>query len=146
MIFVTEAAAFMQLAPVEKIRSILSENSVIAVVGLSPKPTRPSNQVARYMQRAGYRIIPVNPGQKEILGQKCYPDLLAVPHPIDIVNIFRRADQVEPVVRDAIAIQAKVVWMQQGIINERAAQTGEENGLIVVMDRCISVDHQSFFR
>lgn len=134
----------MNLVPVEKIRSILSENSVIAVVGLSPKPTRPSNRVARYMQQAGYRIIPVNPGQFEILGQQCYPDLLSIPHKIDIVNIFRRADQVEPVVRDAIAIQAKVIWMQQGIINERAAQLGEENGLIVVMDRCISVDHQSF--
>jgi len=134
----------MQLVPIEKIRSILSENTIIAVVGLSPKPTRPSHQVARYMQQAGYRIIPVNPGQSEILGQQCYPDLHAIAHKIDIVNIFRRPDRVEPVVRDAIAIGAKVIWMQQGIINEQAAQLAEANGLIVIMNRCISIDHQSF--
>lgn len=134
----------MQLVPIEKIRSILAENSIIAVVGLSPKPTRPSHQVARYMQQAGYRIIPVNPGQSEILGQQCYPDLHAIAHKVEIVNIFRRSDQVEPVVRDAIAIHAKVIWMQQGIINEQAAQLAEENGLVVIMDRCISIDHQSF--
>ena len=134
----------MQLVPIEKIRSILTENTVIAVVGLSPKPSRPSHQVARYMQEAGYRIIPVNPGQNEILGQKCYQDLHAVPHKVDIVNIFRRSDQVEPVVHAAIDIQAKVIWMQQGVINEQAARVAEENGLVVIMDRCISVDHQSF--
>ena len=134
----------MHLDPIEKIRSILTGNTVIAVVGLSPKPSRPSHRVARYMQQAGYRIIPVNPGQKVILGQTCYPDLYAVPHKIDIVNIFRRSDQVEPVVRDAVAVGAKVVWMQQGINNERAARLGEKNGLVVIMDRCISVDHQSF--
>ncbi|MDH3327641.1 MAG: CoA-binding protein [Desulfobulbaceae bacterium] len=134
----------MQLVPIEIIRSILSENTIIAVVGLSPKPTRPSHQVARYMQQAGYRIIPVNPGQSEILGQQCYPDLTAIAHKVDIVNIFRRSDQVEPVVRDAIAIGAKVIWMQQGIINEQAAQLAEANGLIVIMNRCISIDHQSF--
>jgi predicted CoA-binding protein len=134
----------MQLVPIEKIRSILAENTVIAVVGLSPKPSRPSHQVARYMQEAGYRMIPVNPGQSEILGQQCYPDLHTVPHKVDIVNIFRRSDQVEPVVRAAIEIQAKVIWMQQGVINEQAARLAEENGLVVIMDRCISVDHQSF--
>ena len=134
----------MQLVPIEIIRSILSENTIIAVVGLSPKPTRPSHQVARYMQQAGYSIIPVNPGQSEILGQQCYPDLHAIAHKIDIVNIFRRSDWVEPVVRDAIAIGAKVIWMQQGIINEQAAQLAEANGLIVIMNRCISIDHQSF--
>lgn len=136
----------MQLIPINAIRTLLAENNVIAVVGLSPKTQRPSNRVARYMQQAGYRIIPVNPGQTEILGEKCYPDLHAVPDRIDIVNIFRRSEHVEPVVRDAIAIQAKAVWMQQGIINEQAARLAELNGLVVVMDRCISVDHQSFMR
>jgi len=134
----------MQLVQIEKIRSILTENKVIAVVGLSPKPSRPSNRVAGYMKQAGYRIIPVNPGQNEILGEKCYPDLSAVPAEIDIVNIFRRADQVEPVILDAIAIKAKIVWMQLGIINEKAAQMAENKGLTVIMDRCISVDHQNF--
>lgn len=134
----------MQLVPIEKIRSILTESSSIAVVGLSPKSNRPSNQVARYMQQSGYRITPVNPGQSEILGQKCYPDLQSIPHKVEIVNIFRRSDQVEPVVRDAIAIHARVIWMQQGIVNEQAARLAEENGLAVIMDRCISVDHQSF--
>jgi predicted CoA-binding protein len=134
----------VQLIPVDTLRSILAENSVIAVVGLSPKPVRPSYRVASYMQQAGYRIIPVNPGQTEILGEKCYPDLLTVPHRVDIVDIFRRPEHLESIVRDAIKIQAKVVWMQQGIVNEKAAKLAKENGLAVVMDRCISVDHQSF--
>jgi hypothetical protein len=134
----------MQLVSIEKIRSILLDNRVIAVVGLSPKPDRPSNRVARYMLQAGYEIIPVNPGQDVILGLKCYPNLAAVPRRVDIVNIFRRPEQVEPVVREAIAAGAGVVWMQQGIINEPAARLAEENGLTVIMDRCISVDHQNF--
>lgn len=134
----------MQLVQLEKIRSILADNTVIAVVGLSPKPDRPSYRVAGYMQQAGYRIIPVNPGQDLILGQKCYPNLRVLPHKVDIVNIFRRPDQVEPIVRDAIAIHAKVIWMQLGITNEQAARLAERNGLAVVMDRCISVDHRNF--
>ncbi|MDW7771271.1 MAG: CoA-binding protein [Desulfobulbaceae bacterium] len=134
----------MQLIPIEKIRAILSENTVIAVVGLSPKPARPSHGVARYMEGAGYHIIPVNPGQSEILGHKCYPDLHAIPGKIDIVNIFRQSAHVEPIVRDAIKIGAKVIWMQQGIINEKAARLAEEHGLVVIMDRCISTDHRSF--
>lgn len=146
MILLCRAVAIMQLVPVEKIRSILKENRTIAVVGLSLKTSRPSNRVARYMQQAGYKIIPVNPGQDEILGQKCYPDLKSIPHAVQIVNIFRRADQVEPVVQEAIAIGAKIIWMQLGIINERAAMLAEQNGLTVIMDRCISVDHQSFLR
>lgn len=132
----------LDLVPVQKIRAILRDNKVIAVVGLSPKPERPSNQVARYMLDAGYRVIPVNPGQDEILGLPCYPDLLSVPEDVDIVTIFRRPDEVMPVVRDAVAKGARVVWMQQGIINEEAAKLAEENGLQVIMDRCIKVDHQ----
>lgn len=135
----------MQPALVGKIRIILQENKVIAIVGLSPKKNRPSHQVARYMQQAGYRIIPVNPGCEEILGQQCYPDLHAIPHPVDIVNIFRRSDQVEQVVRDAITIHAGVIWMQQGIVNPEAARIAEENGLYVIMDHCIQIDHRNLF-
>ena len=134
----------MQLAPIVTIKKILAEFNKIAVVGLSPKAGRPSNQVALYMQQVGFDIIPVNPGQSEILGEICYPDLLSIPERVDVVNIFRRSDHVEPVVRDAIAIGAKVVWMQQGIVNEDAARLAEEAGLTVIMDRCLKVDHMQF--
>ena len=119
------------LFPIQQIKDILQKYSTIAVVGLSPKPERPSHWVSQYMIQAGYTIIPVNPGQNEILGQVCYPDLLSVPHDIDIVNIFRRADQVLPFVQDAITRKAKVIWMQEGIINEDAAQLAKKNGIIV---------------
>jgi len=134
----------IHLLSLQKIQAILHENSTIAVVGLSPKPIRPSNQVASYMIAAGYRIIPVNPGHDEILGQTCYPDLLSVPERIDIVNIFRRSDQVLPIVQDAIARKAKVIWMQEGVINEEAAKLAEGSGMTVIMDRCIMVDHQQY--
>lgn len=145
MILFRETEHMIQLPSLHQIRAILQNNTTIAVVGLSPKPQRPSNQVALYMLSAGYRIIPVNPGQREILGEVCYPDLESVPERIDIVNIFRRSDQVMPVVREAITKNAKVIWMQEGIINEPAARLAEENGLTVIMDRCIKVDHQQFF-
>ncbi len=134
----------VQLAPVKIIRAILAQTEHIAVVGLSPKAGRPSHQVAAYLQQAGYHIIPVNPGQDEILGEPCYPGLRAIPGPVDLVDIFRRSDQVEPIVRDAIAINAPVVWMQQGIVNPRAARLAEEAGLTVIMDRCLKVDHQQY--
>lgn len=135
----------IQLPSVQQIQTILRNNTVIAVVGLSPREDRPSNQVARYMRAAGYRVIPVNPGQSEIFGEECYPDLHSVPEHIDIVTIFRRSDQVLPVVQDAIAKKAKVIWMQEGIVNEPAARLAEEHGLTVIMDRCIKDDHQQFF-
>ena len=131
-----------QLAPVKKIKGILLECRRIAVVGLSPKPARPSNQVAAYLLRAGYDIIPVNPGHEEILGRPCYPDLLSVPGTIDMVNIFRRSEEVLPVVQAAIAKKVRVVWMQQGIVNEEAAALAEKQGIMVIMDRCLKVDHQ----
>jgi predicted CoA-binding protein len=134
----------IQLAPVQTLQRIFAESHTIAVVGLSPKTYRPSNQVALYLQRAGYRIIPVNPGQAEILGEPCYPDLQSIPEPVDVVDIFRRSEQVEPVVRDAIAIGAKVVWMQQGIVNVEAATIAEQAGLSVIMDRCMKVDHRQY--
>jgi predicted CoA-binding protein len=133
-----------QLAPVKKIREILARSQRIAVVGLSPKPARPSNQVAAYLLQAGYEVIPVNPGHEQILGRACYPDLLSVPGPIDLVDIFRRPEEVLPVVRAAIDKQVKAVWMQQGIINEEAAALAEQEGIAVIMDRCIMVDHQQF--
>ena len=136
----------MQLAPVKTLQRIFAESRTIAVVGLSPKTNRPSNQVALYMQQAGFRIIPVNPGQTEILGEACYPDLQSIPEPVDVVDIFRRPEQVEPVVRDAIAINAKVIWMQQGIVNVEAAMIAEQAGLTVIMDRCLKVDHIQFAR
>lgn len=134
----------IQLPPLRQIRDILKNSTVIAVVGLSPKPDRPSNQVARYMLAAGYRIIPVNPGYHQILDQPCYPDLLTVPGNIDIVNIFRRSAQVLPIVQDAITKKAKVIWMQEGIVNDDAARLAKEKGLLVIMDRCIKVDHQQY--
>jgi len=132
------------MPPVERLRKIFVEAKNIAVVGLSPKENRPSHQVARYLLEVGYTIIPVNPGQKQILGLKCYPDLLAIEGPVDVVDIFRRADQVEPIVRDAVSIGARVIWMQQGIVNEQAAALAENAGLTVIMDRCIKVDHMQF--
>lgn len=134
----------IRLPVVETLKSLFAEIRTIAVVGLSPKEARPSHQVARYLLEAGYTVIPVNPGQEEILGRKCYPDLQAIDHPVDVVDIFRRADQVEPIVRDAISIGARVIWMQQGIINEQAAKIAEQAGLMVIMDRCIKIDHMQF--
>jgi len=125
------------------IRNILKNTSTIAVVGLSPKPNRPSNQVAQYLKDAGYTIIPVNPGQDTLLGLPCYPSLQAIPEPVDMVDIFRRSEFVLPIVEEAIAIKAKVVWMQSGIINEAAARLAEEAGLTVIMDRCTMVDHMN---
>jgi len=123
------------------IRRILQDTRTIAVVGLSPKPHRPSNQVARYLLAAGYTVIPVNPGQDAILGLVCYPDLRAVPVPVDMVDIFRRPEAVQPIVQDAIAIGARYIWMQEGIVNEAAAAEAEAAGLAVVMDRCTKIDH-----
>jgi hypothetical protein len=127
----------------KEISTILKTCKTIAVVGLSPKENRPSNQVARYLQDVGYRIIPVNPGQEEILGEICYPNLLAIPEPVDVVDIFRRSEEVLPVVEQAVAIKARAVWMQQGIVNEEAARLARSHGLAVVMDRCMKIDHAS---
>jgi predicted CoA-binding protein len=112
------------------------------VVGLSAKRYRPSYGVAEYMQRAGYRIIPVNPHETEVLGEKCYPDVDSVPEPIDIVDIFRRSEFVPEIVEAAIRKGAKVMWMQEGVIHEEAARRAQEAGLEVVMDRCILKDHR----
>jgi predicted CoA-binding protein len=125
------------------VRDILEKSKVIAVVGLSPKPERDSHEVAKYLQDQGYRIVPVNPRADTILGEKSYPDLASIPEKVDVVDIFRRSDDVPPVVDQAIAIGAKAVWMQLGIVNEGAAAKAREAGLGVVMDRCMLVEHRN---
>ena len=124
-----------------RIAEILGSTRTIAVVGLSGKRYRPSYGVAEYMQRAGYRIIPVNPLETEVLGEKCYPDLDSVPDAVDVVDIFRRSEFVPAIVEAAIRKGVKVVWMQEGVIHEEAARRAEAAGLTVVMDRCILKDH-----
>ncbi len=125
-----------------QIAEILQNARTIAVIGLSGKRYRPSYGVTEYMQKAGYRIIPVNPMVAEVLGEKAYPDLDAVPGPVDIVNIFRRSEFVPEIVDAAIRKGARVVWMQEGVYHEEAARKAEAAGLIVIMDRCILKDHR----
>jgi uncharacterized protein len=124
------------------IPEILRESRTIAVVGLSHKRYRPSHGVAEYMQSVGYRIIPVNPREVEVLGEKSYPDLESIPEPVDIVDIFRRSEHVPALVESAIRIGAKTIWMQEGVVHEEAARQATAAGLAVVMDRCILKDHR----
>ena len=121
---------------------ILNSSRVVAVVGLSAKSGRPSYRVAAYLKTQGYRIIPVNPAESEILGELCYPDLDSVPESVDVVDIFRRSEKVLPIVKEAIRIGVKAVWMQEGVINEEAAAWAREAGLMVVMDKCMRKEHQ----
>ena len=125
----------------ERFKEILENARTIAVVGLSDQSDRISYIVSRYMQDRGYKIIPVNPTISESLGEKAYPSLLDVPDNVDIVNVFRRPKDVPAVTDEAIAIKARVLWMQEGIVNEEAAKKAESAGLIVIMDRCIMVEH-----
>ncbi|MBU3598914.1 CoA-binding protein [Polynucleobacter sp. 30F-ANTBAC] len=117
------------------------ETKTIAVVGLSEKPSRPSYRVAQYMQSAGYRIIPVNPLCSEMLGETCYPDLLSIPEPIDMVNVFRKSEDCLPIVHDAVKIGAKVFWMQLGVINQEALDYAQAHGLEAIMDQCLMIEH-----
>lgn len=130
----------------EEIKAVLQDYRVVAVVGLSPKPERPSFQVARYLKEHGYRIVPVNPGQKVILGEKCYPRLSDIPFPVEVVDIFRNVEAIPAIVDEAIAIGARVVWMQQGLTEPAAARKAREAGLQVVMDRCMKIDHAQLVR
>lgn len=123
------------------IKEVLSTYKNIAVIGLSPDEGKPSHEVAAYLKRVGYRIIPVNPGCQEVLGERCYPTLADVPDQVEIVDIFRRAEFVPEVVEQAIAKGAKVIWMQEGIVNQEAAARAEAAGLSVVMDRCMLKEH-----
>ncbi|MBU7319882.1 CoA-binding protein [Paenibacillus oleatilyticus] len=127
--------------PRERIKELLAGASNVAVVGLSDKPDRVSYMVAEAMQKKGYRIIPVNPTVSgSILGEACYASLSDIPEPVDIVNVFRRSEQVVPVAKEAVKIGAKVFWLQQGIFNEEAADIARAGGLEVIMDRCIKVE------
>jgi predicted CoA-binding protein len=129
-----------------KIPELLKSTRVIAVVGLSSNPMRPSNGVSEYMQQAGYRIIPVNPNEAEVLGEKSYATLEDVPEPIDMVDVFRRPEHVPAIVESAIKIGAKSLWLQEGVIHEQAAERAREAGLDVVMDRCILKEHRKLLR
>ncbi len=124
------------------IPELLKSARTIAVVGLSSNPVRPSNGVAAYLQRAGYRIIPVNPNETEVLGEKSYPRLEDVPEKVEIVDVFRRSEHVPEIVESAIRIGAKTVWMQEGVIHEAAAERARGAGLNVVMDRCLLKEHR----
>jgi predicted CoA-binding protein len=124
---------------------ILNKYKNIAMVGLSNNPFRPSHFAAIYMLANGYNIIPVNPACQEILGRKCYASLRDIPEPVDIVDVFRKPADVPPLVDEAIAIGAKVLWLQLGVINEAAAKKALEAGLEVVMDRCVKIEHARFF-
>jgi len=125
-----------------ELRSILGDARTIAVVGLSSRPDRPSHDVAAFLQRRGYRIVPVNPNETEVLGERAHPSLLEIPEEIeiDVVDVFRRASDTPPVARDAVARGAKVLWLQEGIVNDEARQIAEDAGLTVIMGVCIRVE------
>lgn len=125
-----------------RVSEILHTSRTIAVVGLSGKRYRPSYGVAEYLKRAGYRIIPVNPEETEVLGERAYPDLESIPEPVDIVDVFRRSEFVPEIVEAAIRKGAKLIWMQEGVRHEAAAARAEAAGVAVVMDRCILKDHR----
>ncbi len=136
----------MSDANTDRIAEILKSAKTIAVVGLSSSPFRPSYGVAAYLQTHGYKIIPVNPQVVEVLGQKSYASLRDIPQKVDIVNIFRRPEHVPAVVDEAIAIKAPVVWMQEGVIHEKAAEKARQAGIFVVMDLCILKEHRYIAR
>jgi predicted CoA-binding protein len=125
---------------------ILREYRTVAIVGASSGPERPSFRVVRYLSEHGYDVIPVNPNEREILGMTCYPNLSSIPEKVEVVDIFRRSEEVMPVVEEAIKIGARVVWMQEGVINEEAAAKARDAGLLVVMDKCMRKQHISLVR
>ncbi len=129
----------------DEIDRILSESKTVAVVGMSPRPDRPSHYVAKYLLENGYDIIPVNPQVDEVLGLKSYPDLKSIPKHIDLVDIFRRSSQVAPIVNEAIEIGCPFIWMQDGVIHEEAAAKARETGATVVMDNCTLREHSRRF-
>jgi len=125
---------------------ILSTYKTVAVVGLSSNPERASHRVASYLKEHGYRIIPVNPRETEVLGEKAYPDLCAVPEPVEVVDIFREAKAVPRVVAQAMYVGAKAVWMQEGIVHQAAAARARRAGMAVVMDHCMMKEHRRIMR
>ena len=129
----------------DEIKNILERSKRTAIVGLSPKEERDSNRVAKYLMEKGYEIVPVNPGQKEILGKECFKTLTDIPFKVDLVDLFLNPERVPPVVDQAIEIGAPVLWMQIGVIHNEAAQKAKEAGLTVVMDRCTMREHKKLF-
>lgn len=134
----------MEINRQETICRILNECHAIAVVGLSANPLRPSHGVAAYMQRHGYRVIPVNPNETQVLGEKAYPSLADVPQSVDLVDVFRRSEEAGEAVDEALRLGAKAVWLQEGVIDHEAAQRAQDAGLMVVMDRCWLKEHLRF--
>lgn len=130
---------------IPQLRRILKEYRTIAVVGLSADWYRPSYFAAKYMQEHGFRIIPVNPKYDTILGETCYPDLRSIPEPVEIVDVFRKPADCAPIAHDAVAIGAKVLWLQIGVVNDEARQIAEAGGLEVVMDRCVKIEYARLF-
>ena len=135
----------MMIDDVAGLRRVLQGSRVIAVVGLSPNWNRPSYFAAKYMLEHGYTVIPVNPGASEILGQKCYPDLAAIPFKVDMVDVFRKPEDVMPIADEAIRIGAKCLWLQLGVIDQEAADKAATAGLDVVMDRCVKIEYARLF-
>ncbi len=133
------------MADIELLRTCLSQSRTIAVVGLSDKPHRPSYFVGKYLLDHGYRMIPVNPTRTEILGQTCYASLADVPESIDMVDCFRKPSEMPQLAREAVAVGAKVLWMQLGVISEEAAQIAREAGLSVVMDHCTKIEYARLY-
>ena len=123
-------------------REILTGYTTVAMVGLSANPERPSNEVASYLKKNGYRIIPVNPNEKVILDETSYPDLVSIPEQVEVVDIFRKSEDVPPIVQEAVKIGARAVWMQEGVINQEAAKYAADAGLKVVMDKCMKKQHE----
>src|SRR3954452_3743585 len=135
----------MKTAVTDEIGEVLKRTKTIAVVGLSDSPLRPSYGVSAYMQAQGYKIIPVNPGITEALGERCYASLLDVPEKIDIVNVFRRPEFVDQIVQQAIQLKVPAIWMQEGVVNEAAAAKARRSGIFVAMDLCILKEHKARF-
>lgn len=133
------------MTEVSTLRRVLLDYRRVAVIGLSADPTRPSHVSSKYLQEHGFEITPVNPKYASVLDRTCYPTLRAVPHPVDIVNLFQRTDRVAPFVEEAIAIGAKVVWMQLDIVHEQAASRARAAGLEVIMDRCMKIEYARLF-
>jgi predicted CoA-binding protein len=134
-----------QNPPDETIKSILATPHTVAVVGCSPNPERDSHRIAKLLQDRGHRVIPVNPGHRSILGENCYASLRDIHETVDMVDIFRRSEQVAPIVDEAIEVGATIVWMQLGVIDEQAATKAQDAGLMVVMDRCPAIEYRRLF-
>jgi predicted CoA-binding protein len=140
----TEAQAWPQYQDARTIQSILHTARTIAIVGLSPNPLRPSYFVGYYLQRNGYRIVPVNPKETTILGETCYPSLTAIPFPVDVVDVFRAPEAVPAIAEEAVKIGARALWLQFDVISPEGARIAEQGGLAVVMDRCMKIEHARY--